>query len=105
MLVITVNGAPLTSNEAHAVWAALVALVLDVHAPQYNLGEAHWNAAEALFNRLPRSGGTVEDRIVMIALAVMQDLIDAPDASESDWLVAERMLAEYTNYVERVVVK
>lgn len=103
MLVITVNGAPLTSDEAHAVWAALVALVLDVHAPQYNLGEAHWSAAEVLFNRLPQPGVTVEDRIVVMALAVMQDLIDAPNISSSDWLVAERMLAEYTSYVERVV--
>jgi hypothetical protein len=38
--------------ELIAVWAALYAMVEDVHAPQDNLTEAQWAAADRLLKQL-----------------------------------------------------
>lgn len=38
--------AAMDEDERHACWAALVAMVDDVHSPQDNLSEVQWAAAE-----------------------------------------------------------
>lgn len=42
----------LTKDELVAVWAALVALVEDIHAPQDQLSEQEWSSAEDLLARV-----------------------------------------------------
>jgi hypothetical protein len=88
------------STEVRACWAALVAYVEDVHAPQDQLSEKEWKAAEVLVRAIPDPAATVEDEILANALLTMLGEIDAPDMPEDRWLIADRMLAEYTALVE-----
>lgn len=90
----------LSADGQHACWAALVALVEDIHAPQYNLTEAQWNAAAQIFQAIPQPTSSLEDRILFIALAIMHDMMDAPPMSETEWNFASKMLIEYTAYIE-----
>lgn len=90
----------MSTDEAIACWAALVAYVQDIHQPQDNLTEAQWKAAERLVNALPTMTGSVEDDILGNALWTMLGEIDPPDMPEDRWTVAERMLTEYTARVE-----
>lgn len=53
MLIMSMSVINITDqDEIVAVWAALCAMVEDVHAPQDNLTEAQWAAAERLHARL-----------------------------------------------------
>jgi hypothetical protein len=88
------------SDELLACWAAMVAFVEDVHAPQDQLSEAQWKAAERVLAAIPELAPTIEDHILAIALGVMLGEIDAPDLADDDWTVADRMLADYTQKVE-----
>lgn len=89
----------MATDEAVASWAALVAYVEDVHAPQDNLTERQWQAAERLF-QYAHPNPSVEDDILANALGTMLGHFDAPDMPEDRWRVAERMLGEYTALVE-----
>lgn len=42
----------MSEDEKVALWAALVAMLDDVHQPQDNLTEAQWAAAELLLVKL-----------------------------------------------------
>lgn len=42
----------LNKDELRAVWAALVAMVQDIHAPQDLLSEDEWQAGEDLLARV-----------------------------------------------------
>lgn len=42
----------LGSDEVEVLWAALIAMVDDVHAPQDQLTDEHWIVAERLRHRL-----------------------------------------------------
>lgn len=89
------------SDELTACWAAFVAFVQDVHAPQDQLTERQWQAADRLAAAIPYPAATDEDRILALALAVMRGELDAPGLSDADWATAERMLTEYAGHVER----
>lgn len=41
-------GPALIDEEVKVVWAALMAMTLDIHTPQDNLSEAEWAIAERL---------------------------------------------------------
>lgn len=88
------------SDELIACWAALVALVDDIHAPQDNLTEAQWQAAERILDAFPPDPATVEDHMLQQALMVMVHDLDIIDYSVEQWAVAERMREEYTAKVE-----
>lgn len=89
------------SDELAACWAALVAFVEDVHAPQDQLTEAQWRAAEQEFGEL---GDLIQlgdrDQVMFNALGTMLDAFDVPDMEPAAWALAEQMLAEYTAKVE-----
>lgn len=88
------------SDELTACWAALVAFVQDIHAPQDQLTEAQWKAAERLADAIPYHQRTPEDHVLSVALLTMLGEIDAPDLSEQQWTIADRMLAEYAQKVD-----
>lgn len=89
----------MASDEITACWAALVAFVEDVHAPQDQLTEAQWKAAQLLVDAY--QGPTrLEDKILFDALATMVEDLPVLKYSDEDWAVAERMLTEYTALVE-----
>lgn len=86
----------MTPDETSACWAALVALVDDVHAPQDQLTLEQWSAAETLCAQLDRQATLEGDgRILFVALAVMLDLIDCPDMPEPWWTNAEQLRDRY----------
>lgn len=91
------------TDEAVTCWAALVAYVDDVHAPQDNLTEAQWKVADQFTNVLNHRGEALqgEDYILFAALGTMLGLFDPPDLDEADWATAERMRDEYTALVEK----
>lgn len=93
--------AVLGRDETVACWAAMVAFVEDVHAPQYNLNEQQWQAAERVAGAIPDPPPSAEDRMLATALAVMTDEIDTPDLPDEDWAVADRLLADLTAALER----
>lgn len=90
----------MATDEAVACWAALVAFVEDVHAPQDQLTEAQWQAAERLQAAIAFPEPSIEDKVLNVALLVMLGKVDAPDLPEDEWAVAERMLTEYTALVK-----
>lgn len=92
----------MASDELVACWAALVAYVDDIHAPQDNLTTEQWAAAERLTNVLnSRSGELVgQDAVLFAALGSMLGQFDPPDLDEGQWALAEQMLAEYTTKAE-----
>jgi hypothetical protein len=90
----------LTRDETVACWAAMVALVEDVHAPQDQLTEVQWQAAEQVAAAIPWPAANAADRVLAIALMVMAGDIDPPDMPDEDWAAAERLLARLTAAVE-----
>lgn len=42
----------LSNNDAQIVWAAMQAMVNDIHAPQDHLSEAQWNRAAELLEEM-----------------------------------------------------
>lgn len=90
----------MTDDQTAAIWAALVAFVEDVHAPQDQLTAEQWTAAEQAYNDIPDLNRSPEDHVIGIALAVMLGRLDPPDLSERDWRVAERLLVEFTARAE-----
>ncbi len=97
---ISLTHLPDAPTISHAVWAALVAFVEDVHQPQYNLTEAHWDAVEQHIAAIPNTARSQEEHIVAIALAVMLDELDPPDLPEEEWQIAQALLDHYTRAVE-----
>ncbi len=80
-----------------ARYAALIALLTGIHAPQYGLTGAQWDAAEAEFDRLNDTSTTSpEDEVLLLAFGVMLDQTDRPDLSSHQLAVAEKMLARFT---------
>lgn len=55
----------LTNGDVKIVWAALQAMVNDVHAPQDNMTEAQWNRAEELLNAVDEKVNSALDRAEM----------------------------------------
>jgi len=88
------------TDEQHALWAAFVALIEDVHAPQDQLTEVQWQAAERLSAAIPHLPPDDEQRITSLALLLMLGEIDAPDLSAADWDRAEQLLDQHTRAVE-----
>ncbi len=92
----------MATDELVACWAALVAYVDDVHAPQDQLTESQWKAADRLTSVLNHRGPDLqgEDYILFCALGSMLGLFDPPDLPDDDWATAERMRDEYAAKVE-----
>lgn len=84
----------LTDDEAHAVWAALVAQVLDVHAPVWDLSEAEHAAAAALYDRLDNGPAlTATGWAVLKTLMYPVHDVDHPDLTDDEWAAADALLA------------
>ncbi len=91
----------MATDELVACWAALVALVDDIHAPQDNLTEAQWQSVDPIFTYLNhRSDLDGDDYLLFVALAVMFGNVDPPDFDDAQWARLEQMRDEYTAKVE-----
>lgn len=55
---------------AAAEYAALIAYIHDIHAPQYNLTEPQWQAAEQAVTDY-QGPASIDEKVVFDALAVM----------------------------------
>lgn len=89
-----------TPDEITACWAALIALVQDVHQPQYMLTGQQWAAAERVLASLPEKSCNVEEQILTAALTIMIHDLDVPPYTDTEWAAAQHHLNHYTQLVE-----
>lgn len=93
-------------DSAYVAWAALLAVVEDIHQPQYNLSDERWRLAEQMFDALPVDvldpTAAAEEAVLGLVLGAMLDEFDFPGFTDQQAVVAEEILRRCTELVDKV---
>ncbi len=90
---------PTSGDDAHTIWAALVAMIQDVHAPQYTLTDAQWQAAERMVDNYA-GPASAEEKIVFDALVMMVHDLPILAYDDVEQATANALLDFYTRTME-----
>lgn len=91
----------LTKEEAYVVWAALCAVVENIHAPLYNLTEEQTQLGENLAYEIPEENGATwrgftpeETEVISWVLSVKYCDVDGPWFTPGQEKLAEKLYKE-----------
>ncbi|MFG1846821.1 hypothetical protein [Micromonospora carbonacea] len=83
-----------TDPRAIAEYAALIAFTYDIHAPQYNLTDQQWQAAEQWLNDY-KGPASIEEKVTFDAVATMVHDLPVLGWTADEEAVALRMIAAH----------